>query len=404
MPAPEVKKQFFDSRQGYPACGVIFEVNSHDNQVIEQAFAKQYRQRVLCKALAAPAQGQAIDPKSVRIVSAFTDLRHTRQSNNPGVFMCPAERLRWMETISVYSRHGMPKVLVDFVLNVVKGRTTNMFCPIYVDPEAYPLEATRVIRKLEDKREREKAYRAQISFTSANLQKKASANNGTTAPPVQVNDYRTRVIDNDDHGNAQVQIDNNYERSLPPKAVNLQEQYYRKYGIFAPVCPVNDKQAKVYEDYHNEVLRSQVDVDNHNAKYLTATATYLNRMSERCDDGLDVLDAIKERRGQCRWIHPNNAESLGESGDEEGAGLPQPESASNVVTKNVSNAVNNRATNVLMQKPSAMMDNKRQRPQNIQGSHLARQPPAKKQKVQQSYPPAHFTSTLVPTQQQRPAK
>ncbi|PVH84528.1 hypothetical protein DL98DRAFT_528470 [Cadophora sp. DSE1049] len=414
MPAPEVKKECFDSRKGYPACGVIFEVNSYDNQAIEQAFAKQHRQRVLCKAWASPNQGQAIDPKSVRIVSAFADLLHTRQGNNPAAFITTAEHHRWMETVDIFTRHNMPKALRDFVLNVVNGRATNMFSPIYVNPEAYPLEATRMIRKLREKREREKAYKAQLPLTAANLQKKASTSNGTIAPSVQVNDYQARVIDHYDHEYIQDPIDNIYEQPPPRKATNLREQYYRKHGIFAPACPVNDKQAKVYEDYHDEGMRSQVDVDCQDAKHLKATVTYWNRMSERCDDGLDVLDAIKESRGQRRWMHPNTAEILDESEGEEEAAVTQPKPASNVVTKKPSNAVNNKATNVLKQKPSTMIDKKRQRSQNTLGSHLAGQPPTKKSKVQQSGPArapkgtqsqtlASFTSTLVPTQQQRPA-
>ena len=414
IPAPAAKKQCFDSRKGYPACGVVFEVNGHDNQQIEQAFVKQRRQRVVCRALVAPARGLAIDPKAVRVVSAFVDLHHTRQGNNPAGFMSPAERQRWIETIALYTRHNMPRALRDFMLNLVNGRATNLFSPIYVDPEAYPLEATRVFRRLLEKREREEARRSRLLLPLVNLQKHVSTHKGTTRPAVQVNNNQGRVNGGYNHEKIKDQIDNLDEHDLPQKAYILQGKYYEKHGILAPPCPVNDKQAKIYEDYHDEVMRGQVDVDFQDTKHLKATINYWDRISERCDDGLDVLDAIKESRGEGRWIHPYTAEVIDESEDEEEPTLPQPKLAHMMVTKKPSNVTNDKATNMIQQIPYTVVDNKRQRPQNPQEYQPTGQPPAKKQKVQQPGPPrslngqqnremAGFTSTLIPVKQQRPA-
>ena len=416
IPAPAAKKQCFDSRKGYPACGVVFEVNGHDNQQIEQAFVKQRRQRVVCRALVAPARGLAIDPKAVRIVSAFVDLHHTRQGNNPAGFMSPAERQRWIETIALYTRHNMPRALRDFMLNLINGRATNLFSPIYVDPEAYPLEATRVFRRLLEKRDREESNRPRLPLPLVNLQKHVSTHKGTIRPAVQVNNNNNQGSPIDCYNNEQIkdQVDNLDEHNLPQKAYILQEEYYEKHGILAPPCPVNDKQAKIYEDYHDEVMRGQVDVDFQDTKYLKATINYWDRISERCDDGLDILDTIKESRGERRWIHPYTAEIIDDSEDEEESTLPQPKPAPNVVTKNHSNVTHNGASNIARQVPSTVVDNKRQRPQNQQEYQSTGQPPAKKQKAQQPGPPralngqqdhgmASYTSTLFPVKQQRPA-
>ncbi|KAK0107234.1 hypothetical protein ONS95_003936 [Cadophora gregata] len=417
MPAPEVKKEIFDSRKGFPACGLIFEVNSIDNMAIERAFAKQHRQRVLCKAWTSPALGQAIDSKSVRIVTAFADLHHTRQGGNPLTFMSPAEYHRWMETLGIYTRNGMPKVLRDFVLNVVNGKATNKFSPIYINPEAYPIDVTKMIRKLKEKRERDKSHRKQLPPTATNLQKNNFTSTRTVVPTIQAKNYEARISGHCDEEHIQDQIVNVYEQPLPGKAANLQEQYYRNHGILAPACPFNDHQAKVYEDYHDEILRSQVDVDFQDTTHFKATVSYWDRISERCDDGLDVLDAIKESRSQRHWTRPNTAERL-EAGEGEGeTALPQPKPkpAFSVAMQKPTDATNSKTTDLTEQKPATTIINERQRPQTAQASHLAVQPPVKKQKVQQSGPSrapkcqlnqtlASFTSTLIPTQQQRPTK
>ncbi|KAH7356778.1 hypothetical protein BKA65DRAFT_214620 [Rhexocercosporidium sp. MPI-PUGE-AT-0058] len=327
LPAPAVKTPIFNTSRHKPLYGLIFMISKHDDQIIERNYAqqKQARQRVWSRAWLSRTGAYNLPSASVT-VSMFADLRHTCNRYGPGGLSSAAELKRWEDTLTLFGKWGVPDVYRHFVAWEVQGHIANKISPIYIDPLAYPLDIFRI--PLENPRDK--------------VPKNAAG------------------------------------KRLSPRTAELKEEYYRKHGALAPAFPANDHQARIFEDYHDELMRGQVDVDCEDAEILQATLDYWDRMSARCDDGLDVLDAIKASRGQRPWRHPNTVDGPAEDGDMNQAAVHPPQKP---------------ASTVVSRKPSTAVKRK-QPPKNAQVPTPHGPSPAKKQKVQQ--PKAAATAVPKP--------
>lgn len=300
--------------------GIVFNVSKEDNEIIERSYKQQNqpRSRVICDALECRKGGFDNGNAVVAEVSAFADLLHTCDGHKSGASTSPTEIQRWVETLILFQRHGVPTAYRAMVIHEVHGMGRTKISPIYVDPEAYPEEITRHLR---NKQEPEK-----------------------------------KVV----------------KDLLPPKAAILKKQYFKKHGALALPPPRDDEQARIFEEYHDEVMRGQVDIDFDSSDHLKATVGYWNKMSDRTDDGLDFLDAIKESRGERPWKHPNTVRGPPEveDKDEDKAIAAQPKKPA---TKPKAGP---KAGN--MRPPPK----RKQAPQSMQAPPPNGPSPAKKQKVQ----------------------
>ncbi|KAG4434464.1 hypothetical protein IFR05_010042 [Cadophora sp. M221] len=322
LPVPGLKRNAFDGSQTRPVFGIIFNVSKEDDEIIERNYMqqKQTRQRIWCNAWVSKT-GVITKNHPTLPVSIFADLRHTSNYNSLGTLMSAVELRRWKDTLDLFRCHGVPEPYRKFVEAEVQGHTAIKISPIFIEPTAYP----------------HRVPRTQIAKPSRAEPKK--------------------------------------ER-LPPTIAALQNKYHIKHGKFAPPCPENSFQARVFEEYHNEIMRGQVDIDIEDSAHLKTTVNYWDRISDRCDDGLDVFDALRASRGQGPWRHPHTVDGPVEGVDEIQAAvqvtLQKP--ASNVVSRKLSTAVK-----------------RKEPPQNMQVPRSTGPPSAKKQKVQ---PPKEATAAV----------
>ncbi|KAH9223449.1 hypothetical protein DL95DRAFT_400965 [Leptodontidium sp. 2 PMI_412] len=314
LPVPGLKRKVFDGSQPRPVYGIIFNVSKQDDEIIERGYLqqKQSRPRIWFRAWMSKT-GEFTKESPVVPVSMFADLRHTCNYYSPGTLMSAVELQRWKETLAVFGRYGVPEWYRKFVGAEVQGQRASKISPIFIEPTAYPHHV----------------------------------------PRTQIPKPRGAKLE---------------KEPLAPTVVALQKKYHKKHGKLAPPCPGNSIQARVFEEYHDELMRGQVDIDIEHSAHLKGTVNYWDRISDRCDDGLDVFDALRASRGQRPWKHPNIVDGPIEGVDE--------------IQAAVQVTLQQPASNVVSRKPSTTVKRK-EPPQNTQVPCPNGPPPAKKQKVQQ---------------------
>ncbi|CZT00774.1 uncharacterized protein RAG0_08678 [Rhynchosporium agropyri] len=308
LPTPGLKNPNSLRRPTIPVHGLVFALSKEDDQILEERceLSEYPRSRVWCNATI---RRDGIESQVK--VSVFVDLRYT--CNITEVFITSKVQLEeWENTFLLFLKEGVPKQYILSIIAEIQGQGPDKISPIFVDPEAY-----------------------RIDFSKMSI---------------------------DEHSEEADKVIADVHRT--PSAALLLDEYYENYGTLAPACPTDSQGAKVFEDLHDGILRGHNTIESQSAAQRKATTSYVDRMSNRCDDGLDVYDAVRKTRGQKPWKHPDTVDVSVEEDDSD-------------------DTVTSRQTagpKVVSEKPSAPVNPKRSH--RKQASRPDGESLAKKQKVQ----------------------
>ncbi|KAL2073293.1 hypothetical protein VTL71DRAFT_10617 [Oculimacula yallundae] len=326
LPSPGLKEKHTLSRESFLVYGVVFALNQKDDEIAEKYFAQpqEHRHRVQCNAVLGR-NGRNYELQ----VSVFVDLKNTCTGFNQNLLKSQEDINKWRRTIDIFRKAEVPETYLKYLKAEVRGRIPSRISPIHVDSEAY----------LSD------------------------------IPDIPADEHAEKA----DH--------ELIEQPLPPKAAFLRKKYYEKYGKLAPLCPTNRRQARVFDEYHDALLRSRADTEAEDTAHLNAAVSYSDWLASRADDGLDVYDAIREDHGQSPWKHPNTVRGPAENG----------------VMKDVAGALTGAAPDFSRKHATSLSHKRKQPPPNLLIPGPDGATPAKKQKVQQ---PSADGGPQVPGKQQ----